>query len=915
MKKHKQKLGLIFDWTLIVAVGVYISLMAGLWDGYPIGMDVMAHLTKAKLLAESWPDIDWYGGWYVGAPMFLWYSVVPYFFIVLFASLTNTYLLGIQLLSLMAIIAIPLGVYSIISKVTNRNRIAALLGALLCIATPALWSRMAMGEIPRLLATTFMVWAWYLVISFWHKGRKSYAFYLLTIVMVGMAIASHFIMTGLTTITLLILLYFLSNNLKVWWEKIESLLVPGVILSIFVTLPFIFTMGMKQVFAEGFIGSKVTHPLIDLERFFYAATSFITREDWVNNDYGASLHWAIIPLLIILLYFAIRRKDRLKKVSEEWQVMKAFFYIGLIFLVYGLAQYFGIPGSWYNTAFPPTDAFYYLSFIWPIVIGISLHFAFSKRLPEFAIFTTAALALILIICQQFPLGNIRLQEGNYRFYNKENQLTDDFDEVFTDNQYRTANNNAFVSTWFNFAIDSPQTNGYYAQGIIGGDYLYFMDQAIFAQSDNWKETKFMLDWYGIKYIIQQFPNFNFDKLKEWPRYFDLVYSNNQANENLLVEVYKYFDPKPIIEATNAPTMLVVSDDHTYQEVWHALSKTDLTSNKLIPIKGQPIIDLYDLDELNRFDLLLLHNFTYIEKEKAFELLDRYVELGGKVIVETSAVLTDTGSEYVFPPMPVTKVHPGGDYLDWDLAAFDNQISNRVNLQDFGPSTYGDAQPWGYLWAERDEVKEGAKVLLTNYDKVVMAGLIKGEGKIIWSGLNLFYHLNTYKSEDEAELLENIFQYLRDDDYEFINQAGELANSHRREIEIEEPGFYEGVLLKENYFPAWKANIMTDTYDFNADIYQAGPGMMYVDLNPNLAGTVRVKFYYFTPWYQYLAYLISGLYLGYLVSRLFIQKPKQVVVVDEFASEIKSRRKQSKKTGRRKVKKTHKKKLNFTSKRL
>jgi|GEM_PF-3073754 len=915
MKKHKQKFGFIFDWALIVAVGIYISLMAGLWDGYPIGMDVMAHLTKAKFLAESWPEVDWFGGWYTGAPMFLWYSVVPYGLIVLFKYATNTYLLGVQLLSMMAVIGIPLGVYVIISKVTNRNRIAALLGALLCIAVPALWGRMAMGEIPRLLATTFMVWAWYLVIAFWHKGRKSYAFYLLTIVMVGMAIAGHFIMTGLTVLTLLMLLYFLSNNIKVWWEKIESLLVPGVVLSIFVTLPFLFTMGMKQVFSAGFFGGDVTHPLINLERFFFSATSFVTRQDWVNHDYGAGLHWAIIPLLVLLLYFAIRRKDYVKKVSEEWQVLKAFFYISLIFLAYGLAQYFGVPSNWYNTSFPPSDAFYYLGIIWPIVIGVSLHFAFTKRRYEFAVFATAMLALALILLQLYPLNELRAEEGNYRFYNKESRLDEEFDEVFTDSRYRTANNNSFLSTWFNFAVDSPQTNGYYAQGIIGADYQYFMDQIIFTESDNWKETKFMLDWYGVKYIIHQYPNFNFDKLKEWPRYFDLIYSNLQSDQNLLVEVYEYFDPKPIIEATNAPSMLVIGDEQTYQEVWHALSKTDLTTNKLIPIKGQPMIDLYDLDELNRFDMLLLHNFTYLEKEKAFELLDRYVELGGSVLVETSAVLTDTGSEYVFPPMPVTKLHPGGDQFDWELGAFDEQISNRVDLNGFGPATYGNSQPWGYLWAEREEVKEGAKVLLTNYDQVVMASLDKGEGKILWSGLNLFYHLNSFGSEDEAELLENIFQYLRDDEYEFINQAGELINSHRREIVIEEPGFYDGVLLKENYFPAWKANVMTDMYDFDADIYQAGPGMMYVDLNPNLAGTVKVIFYYFTPWYQYLSYLVSGLYLLYLVSRLFIRKPKQIVVVDEFASQLKSGRKRTKKTGRRKVKKTHKTKLNFSSKRI
>jgi len=910
MKKYSQILNLFLDWGLIIALGILISLLAGMWNGYPIGMDSLAHLTKAKFIMDNWPNIDWSGQWYNGVPMFLWYSVVPYFFIVVFAKLAGSYLLGIQLLTLAAVISIPLSAYMTVKRVTN-SRISALLSAFMIVVAPALWGRMAMGEVPRLVATAMMTWSWYMVIDYWLKGRKSYAAYLLTIMSIALALAGHFIMTGLTVMTLLIMFYFMSGGWKVWWEKIETLLIPAIVLSLGVTMPFLLATGLSQVFHRGFIGGDVTHPLLDLTRMFWHNTVYIDRLDWVNNDYGAGLYWLMPPLLIGLLYLAIRRKQKLDQISDEWRILKAFFYISMIFLAYGIGQYAGVPSNWYNTAFPPTDAYYYLGIIWPIVIGIALHFAFRMKTPKKLVFITACLSLVLIIIQLYPCNGIRIKQGNYRYYNLDNRLSEEFDQVFTDQEHRTAENNSFVSTWFSFATDNPETNGYYAQGMLDRDFSFYMNDVLFARSDNWKETKFMLDWYGVKYIIEQFPNFNFAKLKEWPRYFEEIFSNQAPEHNLMVEVYEYYDPKPLMEATNAPTMLVIGDDQTYQEVWRALSQTDLTSTKLIPIKGQPIIDLYDLDELKRFDMLLLHNFSFIEKKRAYDLLDKYVELGGKVMIETSPIMTDQDSEYVFPPMPVKQVHAGQADQVWDLHILDESISSRIDLGSFGPASYGENQPWSLLYANQSDLKDEAKTLMTNNDQIVMAELNKGKGKVIWSGLNLFYHINSYRSPDEVELLENIINSLIGETSP-TNQPGNIINSWQRQITIGDPEYYTGVLLKENYFSAWRANIKNGQYDFEPKIYPAGPDMMYIDLNPNLTGPTTVTWYYFTPWYQCLGYLISVSYLAYLSSKLFDRKPPELIIGQDSLSQKKNIQKKKKKRPLKRTRRyTAKQKVHFT----
>lgn len=91
------------------------------------------------------------------------------------------------------------------------------------------------------------------------------------------------------------------------------------------------------------------------------------------------------------------------------------------------------------------------------------------------------------------------------------------------------------------------------------------------------------------------------------------------------------------------------------------------------------------------------------------------------------------------------------------------------------------------------------------------------------------------------------------------QTAKFVNNQTREVEMGDK--FEGVLLKETYFPNWHAWIELKTKDqrlkkTNLKIYQAGPGMMYVVLPKDYAVPAKVIFGYRLSLIEKIGFLIS-----------------------------------------------------------
>ena len=154
--------------------------------------------------------------------------------------------------------------------------------------------------------------------------------------------------------------------------------------------------------------------------------------------------------------------------------------------------------------------------------------------------------------------------------------------------------------------------------------------------------------------------------------------------------------------------------------------------------------------------------------------------------------------------------------------------------------------------------------------MLLAGGEYGQGRVVWSGFNLPYHM-TYqeKNVQEARLFQQALQWLfGDESTPAPSYQAEFINPEKREVTLNSGA--NGVLFKESYFPEWQASFVTEDGKQSLPIYQAGPGMMYVPLDGKSPGTVI--FEYKMAWYEIGGWIITFLsilaLLIYVLRRYF-----------------------------------------------
>ncbi|MFZ5392033.1 MAG: 6-pyruvoyl-tetrahydropterin synthase-related protein [Patescibacteria group bacterium] len=922
MKNLSQKIIIAIDLLLLAAAAVYISYVAGFWQDYPIGTDSYAHLSKIKFLAEYFPNFDWNHLWANGMPMFLWYSSVPYFIIYAIYLICNSYELAINLASILAVIIIAFSSYLLVYEST-KNRLAAFLSGLLMLSMPAVWGRFAMGEIPRFIATSFLPLSWWIVVRYLSQPNPSKKLYFFTLVIITLSLSGHYIITGLTVFTLVFIAWWLLGFTRKFYDLLKDLYLPAFLLSCFTLLSFLVSTGIKQVFGEGFFGGESFHQPLKILSFFQNGTALNNRIAWMDSGYGAFLPWLVLPLIGIFLLIAISRREKMILPWDNWRILKAFFFMNILFALYGLSIYFGFPGNLYNASLPPTDTFYFLSLGLPILFGLAYHFAIKSVVVRQISFAVVAILIAITINQYYPFisftKNININTV-FRNFNKEDVVKNELKDVLpadtANSLYRYAHNNSFVAVWFNY--DFPflaQTRDYYSQALLNSNDKFWFEDSVFHLNDNTNETKFLLDWFAVKWLSVSYPNFNFEKFQKLPELFQLKSTNNNPIKEERFDVYEYTKPRPIIEATNAQTVLVIGDDAAYRNFLFVLAKLNIGSDKLIPIRGNQMIDLYTIDDLKQFDAIFLNNFNYLEKENAFSLLDQYAYAGGKVMIESAGILSKPEGVIAFLPAPVQKINPGQFGTTWDFKAGNlSEIFQNVDLNEFGPAIYGDQKlAWSMLYAEPNELRADAFPILLNHDKVVVSGLNRGEGKVVFSGLNLLYHYNNYPTENEGRFVANLLNYVLDLDQgdDFIQQTGTINDPHLREVILDKTG-YKGVLLKENYFANWSAKISDSTSSANLTIHKAGPNLMYVHLPENIQEKAKVQFIYHRSWLEWGSIIVSLLSAIWVVYHLFFYAPHPTMhpttINNDKDSDLpKKPTKKSKKTNKIKTKHVNKKK--------
>jgi hypothetical protein len=413
---------------------------------------------------------------------------------------------------------------------------------------------------------------------------------------------------------------------------------------------------------------------------------------------------------------------------------------------------------------------------------------------------------------------------------------------------------AWTSQWFNYRFDIPQTSSYAGMSLINVDWNTWFGE-MWKETLTPSQTRFLLDWWGVKWIL-------IDAHIDSPRIFledpqDFVLVANSTGENYLQ--FLYTRSSPIIAPINARAILVVGDDAAYNSLFRALSFADYDSREAIPVRGTRNIDDYSLEELRSFDLVLLYGFAFRERDKAFRLLDQYVFEGGAALIDTgySAVSSSSQLPESFPVSMTSTVDFG---MSWQFTSVPSQILSGIDLQGFAPAAYG-MQPWGVSATSNSSVRAWAKPILWDAGHPIIVEGSYGKGHVLWTGLNLAYHILSYGNSAESQLLSRMIDWAAS---RSISETDfEMYRPDPQHLAISVKSKARGILFKENFFPGWKATIKLDAFR-ELKMWRAGPDFMYVRLPNDQKLPLEVSFEFAGDFTQVLGLVFSAISLVMLV---------------------------------------------------
>jgi hypothetical protein len=256
---------------------------------------------------------------------------------------------------------------------------------------------------------------------------------------------------------------------------------------------------------------------------------------------------------------------------------------------------------------------------------------------------------------------------------------------------------------------------------------------------------------------------------------------------------------------------------------------------LIIVRGGEYLDGRTATELSQFSQVILYGFKIHDPVRALAMLDAYVRGGGSVVMEANNSpfeVADSASE----PIPGTQISKIGIGPAWNLEGSSSPILAGIDLGSFAPAVY-QGGAWGISYIPAPAVRSWAQPVLSSGGRPVIVAGTLGRGRVVWSGLNLPYHIVSNQAVDESRLLAQEIAWAAPDNAPDPAYEATFVNPELRRITVSAAG--TGVLFKESWFEDWHAAIN----GVSATVYAAGPDFMYVPLGRTVRfpATVELAF--------------------------------------------------------------------------
>jgi len=387
---------------------------------------------------------------------------------------------------------------------------------------------------------------------------------------------------------------------------------------------------------------------------------------------------------------------------------------------------------------------------------------------------------------------------------------------------------SLLGSWFSYAYDNPQTAHYMGTLSLHPEWGGWLLVSVWLTPNNYAETAYLLKWFAVKRFIWPHPGLaqpNYVKFLDKPESYELIATSYDKR----YYGFLFKEATPIVSATDAPAFLVVGDDVGYSGLFRSLAYWENEGFPPILVRGSKFIDDYPIEELKRFPTVIMYGYDYHSRDDAYDLLRRYVQQGGNLIIDTGYSPEST-SALLPPPLPIASTTATDFGKTWNLAKTEHATTTGIEFDKFSPAVYAETYPWGLSASTNASVRPGAEVLLWNHGTPAVVASQFGSGRTIWMGLNLPYHTIVYRNSEESEFLHRILNWAAQLSTDRQAQAKyTVRRPNPQRVEVLVAGKANGILFKESYFEDWHAYIMANGGRSELPVYKSGPDFMYVPL--------------------------------------------------------------------------------------
>lgn len=451
---------------------------------------------------------------------------------------------------------------------------------------------------------------------------------------------------------------------------------------------------------------------------------------------------------------------------------------------------------------------------------------------------------------------------------------------------------ALIGVWSNLS-DTPLLTMYWYPMTLNNNFWGY-EQGLFYDRTSIEPPEAipqLASWFGIKYVLlhkSEDPEIIKENLTDpFEKYTDDFWEEIFYDKERSLLAKRFKNASSLVTWTNQPSILVLGNikNQAYEQVFRKAANGILPYAKALLIEGRDDgrLDKYSLEELKKFDGIIAYGQVYEDRQKVDKLLSDYVKAGGRLFIESGWQFTNSEwqTHQALEVVPLERLEWNeGEAKTLDLNT--DQIGGEFDKEKFGKFIYYNST-WNVTTAPKDEVKNWGKIILERNNKPIIVIGSLGEGRIVWSGMNLFGHLQFYQSREEYNLTQQLFSWLLEGkESRDLNVSFERPNPDRIEFTLGEgSSSLTSLLWRENFYPDWRANLSGK----ELPIYRAGPNLMLMRLPP-AGGGEKVKLEFKLTTIPIISRIIS--LLTFIVIIILLVAPKKITEVDRFARQIFSR---------------------------